>query len=278
GQDGKQSGPGRISRGGNNSNWNESQGDAAGATTPERDAPHNQNLGIGSPDTAEYVELTINEILNGSPTHKVTGLLTIVLSYLPSMGLEYSAEQELRRQLVLIRRRASGKLCTLATWMRNFVQQHPDYRHDSVVSPKVNYDMLCTLNDIEEGRVAAPELLKAMMASLIGYVYIRGVQRKPMLKMNGHRWKRFFQVALLSSSASPFGYMALRYINYPTMTLAKTCKMVPVVFMNKLLYRRHYPAYKYAVVAMVTAGVSAFMLFKTSSKRDGAGTAEVVEN
>ncbi|KAJ2368866.1 UDP-galactose transporter, partial [Coemansia sp. RSA 2611] len=117
-----------------------------------------------------------------------------------------------------------------------------------------------------------------MMASLIGYVYIRGVQRKPMLKMNGHRWKRFFQVALLSSSASPFGYMALRYINYPTMTLAKTCKMVPVVFMNKLLYRRHYPAYKYAVVAMVTAGVSAFMLFKTSSKRDGAGTAEVVEN
>ncbi|KAJ1999366.1 UDP-galactose transporter, partial [Coemansia sp. S85] len=121
-------------------------------------------------------------------------------------------------------------------------------------------------------------LIQAMMASLIGYVYIRGVQRKPMLKMNGHRWKRFFQVALLSSSASPFGYMALRYINYPTMTLAKTCKMVPVVFMNKLLYRRHYPAYKYAVVAMVTAGVSAFMLFKTSSKRDGAGTAEVVEN
>ncbi|KAJ2097278.1 UDP-galactose transporter, partial [Coemansia sp. RSA 922] len=121
-------------------------------------------------------------------------------------------------------------------------------------------------------------LIQAMMASLIGYVYIRGVQRKPMLEMNAHRWKRFFQVALLSSSASPFGYMALRYINYPTMTLAKTCKMVPVVFMNKLLYRRHYPTYKYAVVAMVTAGVSAFMLFKTSSKRGGVSTVEVVEN
>ncbi|KAJ2343638.1 glutamate--cysteine ligase, partial [Coemansia sp. RSA 2673] len=71
----------------------------------------------------------------------------------------YQAENELRRQLVLIRRRASGKLCTLATWMRNFVEKHPDYRHDSVVSPEVNYDMLRTLNDIEERRVAAPELL-----------------------------------------------------------------------------------------------------------------------
>ncbi|KAJ2909193.1 UDP-galactose transporter [Coemansia aciculifera] len=120
--------------------------------------------------------------------------------------------------------------------------------------------------------------IQAVMASLIGYVYIRGVQRKPMLKMNSHRWKRFFQVALLSSSASPFGYMALRYINYPTMTLAKTCKMVPVVFMNKLLYGRHYPRYKYLVVAMVTAGVSAFMLFKTSSKSGKVSTVEAVEN
>ncbi|KAJ2233567.1 UDP-galactose transporter [Coemansia sp. RSA 485] len=122
-------------------------------------------------------------------------------------------------------------------------------------------------------------LIQAMFASIIGYFYIRVIQRKPMLEMSGHRWKRFFQVAVLSSCASPFGYMALRYINYPTMTLAKTCKMVPVLLMNKILYRRHYPTYKYAVVAMITAGVSAFMLFKTSSKpASGSGTLAVVEN
>ncbi|KAI9503936.1 UDP-galactose transporter [Coemansia spiralis] len=119
--------------------------------------------------------------------------------------------------------------------------------------------------------------LQAIVASAVGYLYIHFIQRKPMLHMNGHRWKRFFQVAFLSSSASPFGYMALQYINYPTMTLAKTCKMVPVMMMNKLLYRRHYPTYKYAVVAMVTVGVSAFMLFKTSSK-SGTSKLEAVEN
>ncbi|KAJ2374981.1 UDP-galactose transporter [Coemansia sp. RSA 2607] len=118
-------------------------------------------------------------------------------------------------------------------------------------------------------------LIQAAFAAIIGYIYIRFIQQKPMLKMNAHRWKRFFQVAVLSSSASPFGYMALRYINYPTMTLAKTCKMVPVLVMNKILYRRHYPTYKYAVVAMVTVGVSAFMLFKTSTKAGGGGVAAI---
>ncbi|KAJ1959043.1 UDP-galactose transporter [Dipsacomyces acuminosporus] len=120
-------------------------------------------------------------------------------------------------------------------------------------------------------------LIQATTASLVGYLYIRAIQKKPMLEMNRRRWMRFFQVALLNSSASPFGYMALRYINYPTMTLAKTCKMVPVMLMNKVLYRRHYPAYKYAVVAMITTGVSAFMLFKTGSK-SSKDSSKVMEN
>ncbi|KAJ1855478.1 UDP-galactose transporter [Coemansia sp. RSA 1822] len=116
-------------------------------------------------------------------------------------------------------------------------------------------------------------LLQAAAASLVGFIYIRMVQRKPMLAMTKHRWRRFFQVAMLSSAASPFGYMSLRYINYPTMTLAKTCKMVPVMAMNKVLYGRHYATHKYAVVAMITMGVSAFMLCKSSAKG-----IDVVEN
>ncbi|KAJ2770751.1 UDP-galactose transporter [Coemansia nantahalensis] len=112
--------------------------------------------------------------------------------------------------------------------------------------------------------------LQAVAAAAVGYVYIRVVQRRAMPAMTKRRWARFFQVALLGSLSSPFGYMALRYINYPTMTLAKTCKMVPVLLMNKVLYRRHYPGHKYLVVAMVTAGVSAFMLFNGSSKAAAA--------
>ncbi|KAJ2783851.1 UDP-galactose transporter [Coemansia javaensis] len=114
--------------------------------------------------------------------------------------------------------------------------------------------------------------LQAVAAALVGYVYIRVVQRKAMLTMTRRRWRRFFQVAFLNSIASPFGYMALRYINYPTLTLAKTCKMVPVLVMNKVLYRRQYPRHKYLVVAMVSAGVSAFMLLGKGGR--GAGRPE----
>ncbi|KAJ2159596.1 glutamate--cysteine ligase [Coemansia sp. RSA 552] len=115
--------------------------------------------GSARPEHAEYVELTIDEIINGSKEYGVPGILTIILSYLPTLRLEYDVEQALRRQLLLIKRRASGKLCTLASWMRNYIRSHPEYRRDSVVSQSINYDMLRTMNDIEEGKVTAPELL-----------------------------------------------------------------------------------------------------------------------
>ncbi|KAJ2374982.1 glutamate--cysteine ligase [Coemansia sp. RSA 2607] len=155
GRDGKSSSSGRISRRGNGNNRHTAH---SPGSPGDREAFHHP-LSNGSPDTAEYVELTVDEILNGSKKYRVTGILNIIMSFLPTMRLEYDVEQELRRQLWLVKKRASGRLCTLAIWMRNFVQNHPEYRHDSVVSPSINYDMLRAMNDIEEGRVKAPEFL-----------------------------------------------------------------------------------------------------------------------
>ncbi|KAI9482060.1 glutamate--cysteine ligase [Coemansia sp. RSA 989] len=157
GRDGKSNGSGRISkRISKPGAWHTAQ-HSNGSSRPD--------FGIFSfynsdqPETAEYVELTVDEIINGSETYRVTGLLNIMFNYLHTLRLEYDVEQALRRQLLLVKKRASGKLCTLATWMRNFVHKHPDYRQDSVVSQSINYDMLRTMNDIEEGKVTAPELL-----------------------------------------------------------------------------------------------------------------------
>ncbi|KAG5457273.1 MAG: hypothetical protein BJ554DRAFT_2759, partial [Olpidium bornovanus] len=30
---------------------------------------------------------------------------------------------------------------TAAAWIRRFVQTHPDYKHDSVVTKEINYDL-----------------------------------------------------------------------------------------------------------------------------------------
>ena len=64
----------------------------------------------------------------------------------------------------------------------------------------------------------------------------------------------------MASIGSPFGYAALRYIDYPTQILGKSCKLVPVMLMNVLLYRRKFALHKYVVVATVTLGISLFML------------------
>ncbi|PPQ99201.1 LOW QUALITY PROTEIN: hypothetical protein CVT26_014124 [Gymnopilus dilepis] len=70
---------------------------------------------------------------------------------------------------------------------------------------------------------------------------------------------RYFQCALLITSAAPFGFAALSYISYPAMVLGKSCKLVPVMLMNVLLYRRRFARYKYVVVGMVTVGITCFM-------------------
>lgn len=85
-------------------------------------------------------------------------------------------------------------------------------------------------------------------------------------------------VALTTALASPFGYASLAHIDYITFLLAKSCKLLPVMFLHITLFRRRYPLYKYLVVAAVTAGVAVFTLHsgksKASSKKAADGSAQ----
>ncbi|KAF7291653.1 hypothetical protein HMN09_01256500 [Mycena chlorophos] len=70
---------------------------------------------------------------------------------------------------------------------------------------------------------------------------------------------RYLQCSVFITSAAPFGFASLSYISYPAMVLGKSCKLVPVMIMNVLLYRRKFAPHKYLVVAMVTVGITVFM-------------------
>ncbi|KAF9925527.1 UDP-galactose transporter [Linnemannia zychae] len=102
-------------------------------------------------------------------------------------------------------------------------------------------------------------MLQAICASATAFFYLKlqGAQLKmPSRMLLG----KYFQVAFFNASASPFSYAALRHIDYPTMILTKSCKLVPVMLMNIVLYRRRFPLYKYICVALITSGVAGFML------------------
>jgi UDP-galactose transporter B1 len=72
---------------------------------------------------------------------------------------------------------------------------------------------------------------------------------------------RYIQCSFFITFAAPFGFAALSHISYPAMVLAKSCKLVPVMVMNVLLYRRAFAQHKYVVVALVTVGITMFMGF-----------------
>jgi len=134
----------------------------------------------------------------------------------------------------------------------------------------------------EEGGVAGKfryfqvlNLVQAVFAFIFAAVQIRQ-QRLPLIGATGHGHALtsqllffFFRIALCSAVGSSMGYRSLRHLNYPTMILGKSCKLVPVMLMNILIYRKHFETYKYATVALITAGVSGFMLFE-----DARGTGD----
>lgn len=85
-------------------------------------------------------------------------------------------------------------------------------------------------------------------------------------------------VSITSSLASPFGYASLSHIDYLTFILAKSCKLLPVMFLHLTIFRKRYPLYKYGVVLLVTLGVATFTLHHPgTSKRVAASAAKSQE-
>ncbi|EAU91452.2 glutamate-cysteine ligase catalytic subunit [Coprinopsis cinerea okayama7 len=106
----------------------------------------------------EYEEMTLNEIFNGKGD-QFPGLLRLVEAYLDTLEIEPTALTKIQQYLDLVRRRSNGSLLTCATWVRNFVRSHPAYKHDSVVSQEINYDLMVAVDEIERGVRKAPDLL-----------------------------------------------------------------------------------------------------------------------
>ncbi|GMM38762.1 glutamate--cysteine ligase [Saccharomycopsis crataegensis] len=104
-------------------------------------------------DSNDWDRLSINEIINGNS--QFIGLIPLVEKYVSLTFNDVADAQQLEAvsfYLKLIAYRASGKIPTLASYIRQFVMQHPDYKHDSIVSHDINYDLLCHLRGIGDYR------------------------------------------------------------------------------------------------------------------------------
>lgn len=124
-------------------------GSASGTVTPC--LPSRPPTPTG-PVEDEHSLMSIDTIINGSssPDCPFPGLIPLVESYLNSVNVDVETRCELARYLDLIRKRANGTLHTPARWIRNFVQTHDEYKHDSVVTTGTTYDLLKAVEEITE--------------------------------------------------------------------------------------------------------------------------------
>jgi UDP-galactose transporter B1 len=120
--------------------------------------------------------------------------------------------------------------------------------------------------------------LQSATAALVALLFLR-VQRMPLVP--GHidqvssLLRELFILSLSSTVASPIGFAALKRLNYPTMVLGKSCKLVPVLLMNMVVGGRRFSSLKYFTVLLITIGVGTFMLWDPTdhSRAKGATSA-----
>ncbi|KAF4451179.1 glutamate-cysteine ligase [Fusarium austroafricanum] len=108
----------------------------------------------GGPVEHEFEEMTVDDIINGSESGDFPGLIPIVESYLDSVNVDVSTRCHLATYLDLISKRARGELDTTARWIRNFIDVHPKYNHDSIVNDEINHDLIGAVIAIGERETA----------------------------------------------------------------------------------------------------------------------------
>ncbi|XP_063990883.1 adenosine 3'-phospho 5'-phosphosulfate transporter 1 [Diachasmimorpha longicaudata] len=67
-------------------------------------------------------------------------------------------------------------------------------------------------------------------------------------------------------------YEALKFVSFPTQVLAKTSKIIPVMIMGKIVSRVSYDYYEYVTAALISVGMTLFMLGSIEHENAGATT------
>lgn len=127
-------------------------------------APGARRNGTPVPQARTVGEYTLAEIFQGKGDELV-GLVPMIHSYLDALHLDVNVRCRLNQYIDFVGARADGSLATTATWIRQFVHNHAAYKHDSVITEEINYEMLCTLDQIERGVLEAPGYLPAGYAA-----------------------------------------------------------------------------------------------------------------
>jgi Glutamate-cysteine ligase len=81
-------------------------------------------------DQPRWERKTMDDIFNGT-----NGLCSLVETYMETLvDVDAETVDYIKQVVAFVSQKASGKLCTTASWMRTFIQEHKDYKKVSLQS------------------------------------------------------------------------------------------------------------------------------------------------
>ena len=107
---------------------------------------------------AEWEEMSIAEILLGKGEN-FPGLVPLIWAYLDVIQIDPETRSVVNDYIDIVVKRAKGALMTPAKWIRNFVDKHPAYKKDSVVTDEIERDLIEEIVAISHGEKICHELL-----------------------------------------------------------------------------------------------------------------------
>jgi glutamate--cysteine ligase catalytic subunit len=126
----------------------------------------NAPVAPGSSEENSYEEMTMAQIMTGKGDY-FPGLISLVRAYVDYINCDMITYKHLTNYLEFIEKKARGELVTTATWIRRFVQTHPQYRGDSVVTDEIAYDIIVACKEIGDGTRHESDLLGDMKINLL---------------------------------------------------------------------------------------------------------------
>lgn len=84
-------------------------------------------------------------------------------------------------------------------------------------------------------------------------------------------WHAYWKAGITNSVGPACGMFALKNITYSAQVLAKSCKMVPVMFMGFLLHGKRYSALEYMCMTLIGLGVALFAQKGSGKVRERLG-------
>lgn len=106
-----------------------------------RDAINVEKFWFKIPQSGAVLELSMDEIFNGSVEHKWPGYIPMVEEYISETFTTIDSNSRLFAYLELIKGRSNGSIKTMASCIREIVKSHPSYKNDSIITDEVNYSI-----------------------------------------------------------------------------------------------------------------------------------------